>query len=98
APAMGGTCGQAVANLYDGNSCNAQEGNESLVPNQCGTFNTSDQSSSIRGSAPVLAPGSCTPSGGAATLPPVAFDQDAVVCSGSEVGAGCPGVGDVCAP
>jgi hypothetical protein len=95
----GGDCDLGTTTIYDSsNSCGGPI-EEILVPsapNQCESFNMSDPQAQAESDViDVDAPGSCTASGGEATLTNPSFAEPAELCTGS-VGAGCSG--DVCVP
>ena len=99
-PPTGGSCGLAATIVNDALQCFQIE--STLMPaaaDTCASFSTSDLNTGFRGQIPpITSPASCAPAGGAATLPPPAWSQRAVVCSDAPVGLGCLGVGEVCAP
>ena len=90
----GATCGVPSVEFFDAASCTGSP-MVTVTPPDASCYatgaipNVADGAKA--GAVPVLTPGTCAASGGAPTLPPFAWAETAVLCSGATAGGGCQG-------
>jgi hypothetical protein len=93
-------CPTAATDFWTNNSCNGTLDLTQLpsAANTCFPV-TNAVMGYFSAAAAIITPsgGSCSDSGGSATVPAATWSADAVVCEGATLGAGCPGT-EACAP
>ena len=91
------SCSTPTLTSYTNPNCPAGSEEEvtMLVDGMCATIFPGDFDAFVV--TPPQPSGSCPSAGGQATLPPVSWQEQARVCTGGSLGAGCSG-DDVCAP
>lgn len=90
-----GACSDVDLHLYGGSSCSWSMGKITLSPGACSPLMQSVKGANASPSTPPASP--CSPGGGAAHAPAIAWSSVAVACGGATLGAGCS-TGQVCAP
>jgi len=89
----GASCSVAAVDLYDYYDCfpSAEDHTQTAgSPNTCYPIEfASYQYNSARGDVPMASGGSCSPSGGVASVEPATFAQQALGCDGAPSGEGC---------
>ncbi|MBW2529419.1 MAG: hypothetical protein JRI23_34905, partial [Deltaproteobacteria bacterium] len=84
--------------VYTGASCTGTSYGAALTGSCQAVPSASLLHDSARGAAETASGGSCTPSGGVATVTPPTYATRILLCGGPVLGAGCGGAGSICTP